>query len=555
MSVKKVAIFIITLALMVSLFACSTPPPASNTTAEAAATTQAPTTTAATTTTTTQTTTTTTTEAKPALDTSTFVNLVSYMPGDSSPDSERVAGEINKILLEDLNCSVTFNYLTWADYQGRYRLLLTSGEQVDMIYSANWLSDRVYAKQNAWIWLDDLLPVYAPKLYDFITEIKGEYGWIDASEGGRIYAIPCASKGYRDGGIIYREDLRKKYNLPVPNTVENLEAFCQGIKDNEPGMVPMLEPASSGVAGYAGYAALELMQLEHMRYTISNEGVMVGYTTNRDGSFSYRDVINYYESDIVLDHLKVMKRFLDKGFWSRNALSNPIDDPDGAFKVGQCAVRVAGQNGGKWSGYNSQAAIEGNGWDFVFLTYKSFFNSSSPVQPTQDAMAFPRQGCRNVERALAVTEKYVLDEKVFDLLMYGIEGEHYTRDENNYYVPGPNNVNFPQGAFNFWNIDNINFGLLTPTEVALRAHYAELDKYKKVYPLPFSLDTKSVESETAAFLQVREQFFTPIVAGLSNDIEGDLQNFIAKAKAVGYEKAQKNYIDQWLAFCDERGLE
>ena len=558
MTVKKLIVLALALAMAASVIACGPAQDGGANTTAAPATTQAAqqTTTAAPATTQAATTEATTeAEAKPALDTSERVNLISYMPGDASEDCDRVAAEVNKILLDKLNCTVTFNFLTWADYQGRYRLLLTSGEQVDMIYSANWLTDRVYARQNAWIWLEDLLPVVTPDLYAFITEVKGEYGWIDASEGGHIYAIPCASKGYRDGGVIYREDLRKKHDLPIPNTLENLEAFCLGIKENEPGMVPMLEPSSAGVAGYAGYAALELMQLEHMRFAISNEGVMVGYTTDRDGKFSYRDVVNYYESDMAIEDLKVMKRFLDNGFWSRNALSNPIDDPDGAFRVGQCAVRVAGQNGGKWSGYNSQAALDGNDWEFTFLTYKGFFNSSSPVQPTQDAMAFPRQGCRNVERALAVTEMYVLNQEVFNLIMYGIEGEHYTKDENNFYQPGPNNVNFPQGSFNFWNIDNINFGLLTPTEVVLREHYAELDNFKKVYPLPFSLDTTSVETECAAFLQVREQYFTPLAAGLSNDIEADLANFIDRAKAVGYEKAQQNYIDQWLAFCEERGLE
>ena len=55
---------------------------------------------------------------------------------------------------------------------------------------------------------------------------------------GRAYAIPNIFTTYRSNSVMYREDLRKKYDLEPLTDLESIGAYLQAIKDNEPGMLP-----------------------------------------------------------------------------------------------------------------------------------------------------------------------------------------------------------------------------------------------------------------------------------------------------------------------------
>ena len=572
MHVHKLLVLLLAVLLSVALIACGQPTPpaatttaaaaeatttaaavAAETTAAAAATTAAAaaTTTAAAAATTAAAAATTAgaaanTAANPALDISAKVNLISYLMGDPPEDVKLVNDKVNEILLAELNCTVDFLYTTWADYVTRYSLLLTSGEQVDMIYSANWLTDRDYAKRNAFHFLEDVLPVYAPDLYAFIDKPF----WDDATEDGHIYTIPCTWPEYIDTGLCYRKDFCTKYNLPEPDTFENLEAYMLGVKENEPGLALTYEGGQTGPS-YTGFDGVDIMQLGRMYFTITDCGLMIGYST--DGNFSYRDIINYYDSDIIVDDMNMMKRFMELGFWSRNALSNPVDDSDGAFKVGQCAARFSGQNPNKWGGYAGEAAINNPDWEFGYITYKGLYGYSTPVQPTQNGTAFPVAG-KNLERSLAVVERITLGQDLHDLTHFGIEGEHYTRN-GDIYVPAANNKNFPMDSMNAWNWRNNDYWIAAESYNLIKEANKGYDKLIPIYPLSFAPDNSSVETERAALAQIRNQFLAPIAAGLSNDIEGDLKNFLDRSRAAGLDKVQQTYIEQWLAYCDMRGLQ
>ena len=49
------------------------------------------------------------------IDTSEHVDLKMYLIGDRTPDFDEVYGEINKILEEKLNCSISVEFLSWGE--------------------------------------------------------------------------------------------------------------------------------------------------------------------------------------------------------------------------------------------------------------------------------------------------------------------------------------------------------------------------------------------------------------------------------------------------------
>lgn len=66
------------------------------------------------------------------------VTLKMYFIGEPQSDNDMVFEEINKHLKEKINATIEPHYLSWGDYQQRYPLLFSSGEDFDMIYTAAW---------------------------------------------------------------------------------------------------------------------------------------------------------------------------------------------------------------------------------------------------------------------------------------------------------------------------------------------------------------------------------------------------------------------------------
>ena len=124
-----------------------------------------------------------------------YVELKLYAIADAPNNTDLAAQyweELNKQLKEDLNCTIDYTYAAGNDYKNNYALAIASGESYDLIQAApGWLDYQTYAAKNAFLPLDDLLPEYAPYLWETIPEET----WKAASVNGNIYAVPNLETG------------------------------------------------------------------------------------------------------------------------------------------------------------------------------------------------------------------------------------------------------------------------------------------------------------------------------------------------------------------------
>ena len=240
----------------------------------------------------------TTAQAK-ELDYSERVDLVFYLLGDAPAGLDRVEDKINEILLEKANATVDFQFSTWTDWGEKYKLQLTTGG-VDLIYTASWNNFGQLAQSGAFLPLDDLLDQVSP---DYKAQIDPA-----ALEGcrvnGKIMTIPCLWKQYTPAGIEYREDLREKYDLPVPDSIENLEAYLKGIQEKDPSQ-GLLAQNPQGILAYEDDPVV---------------GIESGYG-QRVKMADPMKVEDYWFSDEFVEDMKLLKDWADKGYWSRSILS------------------------------------------------------------------------------------------------------------------------------------------------------------------------------------------------------------------------------------------
>ncbi|MHA0856763.1 extracellular solute-binding protein [Paenibacillus sp. CMAA1364] len=472
--------------------------------------------------------------SKPSLDISKKVELQFYMLGDAPKDLAIIESKINEMSLKDLNATVKFNFTTWTDWDQKYRLLLTTGQNVDLIFTAEWTQFQSFAKKGAFLPLDDLLPTVAPKLNSYVPKEMWEGVKID----GKIFTVPATYKEYVTQGFVYREDLRKKHNLPKPTTLESFEAYLDGIKKNEPGITPLGDTAVNGISD----------RITDITFDTVGLGVPYGM------GIKYRkptEVTSYWGSEAQLADLKLYKRWADKGFWPKNILNSKDVD----LLVNGKAAALTGDNPTRFNDQKMRMAATHPDWELAYSPAPFIKGHAEPNHPMHNGFAIPKDS-KNPERALAFYEKMITDKAYNQLTQYGIEGTHYTIDNGYYKMIGDNNTNgFPREGMNGWAWRVPEFMLFDPGYDGVKEIFEELDKIQTpdIF-IGFAEDYSSYQSEKAALEQVEKQYLYPLLAGLVPDVEAGVKTFMDKANAAGLEKIQTEYKKQWLQYMSESGI-
>lgn len=472
------------------------------------------------------------------------VDLEFFMVGDGPKDLQMVQDKLNEMTKADLNCTVKFNYTTWTDYTTKYNLLLSTGQPIDLIYTAGWLDYQKLARNGAFLALDDLLPKYAPELYAFVPQDV----FNQIKIGGKIYTVPATWKEYISNGFQYRQDLQEKYSLPVPDSLANVEAYLEGVKKNDPGQVLTNETASSGplAASFSSFGALDF------KYSWAN-ATLYGMVSDYGTPSVMRP---YWGTPEFIEDMKMFKRWADKGFWSRSALSAK-NDPT-SFPNGKAIVVMSGQNPNKF-GKDTDIVLGAHpDWKVGYIPYANSNGVAVPAHATQNGYGVPVSS-KNPERALMFYQKLVLDKTYHDLTEYGILGVHYNVTADGYYeaIGDPSKSGFVREGMNGWGWRNPNFMLFPKSFDVVKKVFADMDVIANKQPLykginiggGFAEDYTSYSSERAALGTVLTQYMAPLEAGLVKDVDAAVKTLMDKMKAAGLDTIQAEYQKQWTDYC------
>ncbi|MCL2867101.1 MAG: extracellular solute-binding protein [Clostridia bacterium] len=481
-----------------------------------------------------------------ALDTSEYVELIVYQFGEPEADAQLVIDALNEKLKVDLNCTLKFYWIPWTEYQSTYAMLLTGGEPVDIVYTANWTPFVEHAQKGAFLPLEELLPAYAPICYSRFDEVD----WVECSYDGHIYALPSYFTMVLPDGVMYRNDLIKKYGLDPINSVPTLEAYLQAVKDNEPDIIPF------HLSGTLDRGVMQLFWFENN---------WAGFTPLLDKFLAYpvsaaqenlRDVFCYVDTPEFEEFCKMTKDWADKGFWSKSALSNQVPSYD-SMPIGRSALSIAhldrlkGDIGDKIFADNPE--WEPTAW-FPFDNLGYLFQAAT----LQDATALPRN-CRYPERALAVLDLLINDREYFDLHYYGFEGVHYVLDEQGN-ITLPEGVSAQTNGFNPGALMNWNF-----RNMDLWREYANPNQWPDFLPAreraraaavkdrlnAFQLNRDSIEAELAAIAQLDDQYMKPLLYGAAD--LSTLEEFRAQLRVAGLEKVLEEVQRQINEYADLYG--
>jgi len=364
-------------------------------------------------------------------------------------------------------------------------LMIASGDLPDLIFTYSQI-DRLSDSKLSYPW-NELIEKYAPDFKIDDTRIG-----IHTMDDGNFYTVRNAfatqeemeQNKYAVGsdgnpGIAVREDILKDLGNPTIASLEDFTNVLAMVKEKYPDMVPLV---------------MDKNWIE--QYFIIQFGIDAYFENwyEQDGKIEY-----YIKHPKMLDFFKFMNSLYRNGYIQAENFAHANDLIDDQYATSGKAfahshtVSVADKD---------NIAIKNDGGDFTFKMLPTALSKDAKVVGTGLGFAgtFITKNNKNPEKSIQFL-KYLASDEGKKLTMFGVEGEHWTWNEEGYpnLKYDPSDADFVNSnGIKWWYLynDGITEGMLgykpgTQTTQALM----ELKEIKTSKPAVGMIQTKPDSSE------------------------------------------------------------
>lgn len=451
------------------------------------------------------------------------VELVWYYPQWSAQqDLQQVQDAMNKIVKDKINATVTLKSIDFGDYEQKMNIAIAANEAFDIVWTANWAFNyQANALKGAFLPLNELLENYGKDVYDSMPS----YIWNATNVGGKIYGVPNYQTVTNRPGFLVQKQYAEKYKLD-PSQIKkfsDLEPFLEAVKAGEPNLVPLAMDRTGSFR-----AALSLYNLEEINYTAS-------FYTNTDSI----KVINMFETPEFKEYLTLVRSWYKKGLINQDAPT--LKSFNDLTSTGQAVARFHNvlKPGGE-AEYKGQ--FGGN--EIIYVPVGNSTVGTNTIITTMNAVS---KTSKNPERAMMFLNLINTDKELYNLMSYGIEGEHYTKIsddtirliEGSGYATGSN-----------WMYGNTFNGYYMEGQ-APGTWEATIEDNNNAIPsklMGFTFNNEPVKAEIANLATIMDEYEGIISTGAS-DFEKKLPELNDRLKKAGSEAVEaeaQRQIDEWL---------
>lgn len=453
--------------------------------------------------------------------------LMIWPAANASPaDMQAVEDAINAVVAEHVDAKVKLQIIEWGSYSDQINLMLSSGEKLDIFFTASGINEM--AGRGQLYPIKDLVGVYAPDAAEAMSR------YIDACYfDGELYGLPSYRDCANQGGFVCRKDVLEEtgYMEDDIKTWDDVEELLKKVQEIHPDMYPMI-PANTQNGPFNTYLAGV--------FDIITSGVGC-YIDDTDG---HVDIINTYATEEYLEMAKKAQDWNEKGYFMPDSTTSSAIRSD-LIKAGNSF----GYYGNVHPGTVTQETMN-SGRDMVAIPMSTRILTTTLVNFCQ--WLIPAQ-CENPAKALAVLNLLYSDSEVQNLFRYGIEGLDYeVKDE------GKGIVGYPEGVTSdsvgwgneMWLTGNASVGYAWETDPEnVFDKYSEYNDTAVLSPLyGFLYDSSNVKNEISAISNVTDKYKSIIEAGLA-DPETTVAKFNEELESAGISRViedMQQQVDDWM---------
>lgn len=340
--------------------------------------------------------------------------IVMSMPtlGEAPADLEKIEKKINEITEKKIGVHLVMEPIPFSDLSKTQNLMVSSGDQLDILLSLWEGGIGTYADKGAVLELTDLIAQYGEDITRAVgPSIAG--GYYD----GTLYGVPDGELWGHQYGFYARADvvseLGFEFDKDMQYTIEDLESLFAAYK----------EKYGDGYYCVAGTTP----NSEFFNYLYGHPDGLgassVGYVC---GGFvdcldkTKTTIQNVYATEEYMEYAKKMYEWAKKGYFSSDAATNT---DSGTTQV------ASGNYLGQFNTTEKTTITQVSsscGTEMIPITIVSPYATTGMYQSIQWGIS---SNCKTPEKAMQMLNLLYSDPEVVSLLLYGMEGEHYVVEE------------------------------------------------------------------------------------------------------------------------------
>lgn len=472
--------------------------------------------------------------------------IVMTMPtlGDAPADLEKIEDKINEITEEKIGVHLVMEPIPFSDLSKTQNLMVSSGDQLDILLSLWSGGIGTYADKGAVIELTDLIEEYGQDITKAVgPSIAG--GYYD----GTLYGVPDGELWGHQYGFFARADVVKdlgfEFDADTVYTVEDLEELFAAYK----------EKYGDGYYCVAGTTSNSDYFVDLYGHADGLGASSTGYTCG--GLVDCLDksnttIENVYATDAYMEYAQKMYDWAQKGYFSSDAATNT---DSGTTQI------ASGNYLGQFNTTEKSAISQVSsacGTEMIPITLVDPFSATGMYQSIQWGIT---SNCENPEKAMQMLNLLYSDPEVVSLLMYGIEGEHYEVKEQG--EGSEKVIAFPEGVDAMSSTYYVTLGvfgdhMLYPVwEPDTLENYTLMKDFdEKVskeecqsVALNYAYDFSKMSTQYSAVSAVVSQYSGAIATGAVDPVK-EIPEFVKALEDAGINELiedNQTQFDAWLA--------
>ncbi len=456
--------------------------------------------------------------------------------GEKYKDSDSIFLKFNNQLQKYYpNTKVEFEVIPKENYKEKWDMIMATNETLDLAWIGNDIFNYTEeVKKGSFMALDYLIETYGEDLKEKISEDM----WVLQKIEENTYSIPIPGILYRKSyAVVTNKELMEKYgdmddigkinrskHYTDQECYDSFENFLANVK-------------ADGAIG-TGVSNQTFCQIADKGY----EGIY-----GSDSPFVIKifdkklKVYNKYELDSYKLCFKTMADWYQKGYIRKDIMDvlNPLSD-DGKLDGSVLFVDDYGEQ-------NAVVSMVATEYDTV-------------VEPLEDYKYISYGDCRNSivipksadnpQHAIEIMNFLISDEgaDLYRLLANGIEGKHYTLQEDNVIEPQTDS-----NGNALYRLSQYTLGNIFQNYEISEGEFQQIDNYNNnalVSPLSgFELDTRMIILEMAKVKLVVDEYKESLIQGTTDDWEEVYTEFISKMQEAGSDKViqeMQKQIDEFV---------
>ena len=457
-------------------------------------------------------------------------------PGTLKPDIQMVQDAINDISREKIGVEVTIYPVTLPESMTQMSLMITSGEQVDLVIGSRFSGFLQYVSNNLVIPLDDLYEQYGAEIADDVGDaIAG--GYID----GTLWGIPSIDVFSKQYGYMARTDLLEKYNLQEymdetkQLTYEDLDKIFELVKAGEGADFYPLIMVGASQTTFDNYKIVD-----YLGSSAASGGIM-------DNGRAGKTIENVYKTEAYAEHCKWMRKWYEAGYINPDVLTS--SETADSYMINGRGMMIS-----NYTYLDMEEQSERNyKMDITALRVSQRYVNTNMYQ---DANWCIPVTCADPAKTMQFLSLLHSDVDIINLIYNGIENIHYVKTDVDRII------DYPKGL----DASSVGYGMQakfygSPTKrdmfVPLDENYfAELEDWNYNIPeecispyLGYVFNPNSMKTEIAAINDVMNQYRPALETG-SVDPDEVLPQFIQALEDAGIEDviaANQAKLNEWLA--------